>query len=250
MAFRLLLVIPQFVLMLLLALTADVVVIPGWFAALVTGRLPHWTQRYLSAVVAYQTRVTAYFFLLFDRYPPFGLSFRAPGYPVRVELHPGRMNRLTVLFRGVLLIPVQIVVMVLGGGWNFCALVFWLIILTKGRVPEPVFGATVAMLRYTLRLNAYFLLLTQSYPRGLFGDTPVRSAAENPHSTDDSGTTASQPTGERGAPPLLLSGGARILLIVFLVAGTVSLVGQTTFNAYRTYQQVEHLRHTGQMRHR
>ena len=105
-AFRLLLVLPQAIALYVLSLVGAVVVVLGWFAALALGRLPEPFARYLCHVTRYATRVNAYLFLLTDRYPPFRLS--AEDYPVRVALAPGRLNRLAVLFRLILVIPASI----------------------------------------------------------------------------------------------------------------------------------------------
>lgn len=207
-AFRLVLVIPQNVALQLLALGASVVAVVSWFSALVMGRLPGWAWRLQVAYLGYDTRVLAYLNLLVDRYPPF--SLHAPeDYPVRIELHPGPLNRLTVLFRLLMVIPAGIVVVLLSAGWQVCALVLWLMILIKGRMPEPVFGATAAMKRYDLRVKAYLLMLTDAYPRGVFGDTPAPGPADS-------------------VRPLTLSQGGRRLVIVFLVAGVLNGVAGMT----------------------
>jgi len=85
---RLLLLIPQAVVLWLLGIAAFVVVIIGWFSALVLGRLPRFAADYLSAFLGYQIRVYGYGALLVERYPPF--AFTAPDYPIQIQLRPGR----------------------------------------------------------------------------------------------------------------------------------------------------------------
>ena len=41
----------------------------GWFAAVGIGRLPHWVDEFVRAMVGYQARVTGYLYLLTDVYP-------------------------------------------------------------------------------------------------------------------------------------------------------------------------------------
>jgi len=96
-AFRLLLALPQFIVLYVLSLVGSLVLVVGWVAALILGRLPEPIARFLGHVIGYSARVSAYTLLLTDRYPPF--QFSAEDYPVRVELAPGRLNRLAVLFR-------------------------------------------------------------------------------------------------------------------------------------------------------
>ncbi|MQS17676.1 DUF4389 domain-containing protein [Streptomyces kaniharaensis] len=201
---RALLLIPQFVVVWVLSVVAFVVAVIGWFAALVLGRLPVFAADYLTAFVPYDTRVTAYLMLTVDRYPPF--SFRAPDYPVQVWLRTGELNRLAVLFRLILAIPAAVVQGLLSAGWWLVAVISWLVVLILGRMPQPLYEATAAILRYRMRYVAYLLMLTSAYPKRLFGEEP-----------------GSEPGGPASATrPLVLSGGGRFLLVVFLVLGLVS----------------------------
>lgn len=206
---RWLLLIPQFIALFFLGVVAFFAVIAGWFAALVTGRLPDGLARYLSGFLAYETRVQAAATLLVDRYPPFALRPAAP-YPVEIEVRPGPLNRLAVLFRIILMIPAAIVQSLLTSGWYAVAFVVWLIVLVLGRMPRPLFEATAAMLRYTVRFSAYLYLLASAYPKGLFGDaqdTPERVSATR---------------------PLLIGTGGKVLLVLFLVIGLAGGVAGNT----------------------
>ncbi|MFI8786121.1 DUF4389 domain-containing protein [Streptomyces sp. NPDC055105] len=206
---RWLLLIPQFVVLFLLAVAAFFVVIAGWFAALFMGRLPDGIFSFLGSVVAYETRVNASATLLVDRYPPF--AFSAPQYPVQIELRATPLNRLAVFFRLILLIPAAIVATLVRSGWVTLSWVFWLIALILGRLPAPLYAATAAVVRYSLRLNAYTLLLTPAYPKRLFGDEPV--PAEEVHS---------------GTRPLLLDTAAKVLVVLFLLLGLVGQIANST----------------------
>jgi len=167
---RLILLIPQSIVLGLLGLVAVVVVIVGWFAALFTGRLPTFAAEFLTEYLRWSTRVTAYEFLLTDVYPPFALSDVA--YPVHVAVDPtGRLNRLAVLFRGIIVIPALVMaVIILGGASGLVLFVTWLIVLISGTMPPPLYEAFAATLRYWQRANGYALMLTAEYPWGLFGD--------------------------------------------------------------------------------
>ena len=169
-AFRLLLALPQLIFLYVLTLVGSLVLIVGWFAALFLGRLPDGIADFLGQIVRYAVRVSADVLLLTDRYPPF--QFSAEDYPVSVELAPGRLNRLAVLFRLFLLIPAQIVVSLTLAGWFVASFFIWLLVLVLGRVPGALFDATTALLRYTFRYYAYYWLVTAAYPWGLFGDRP------------------------------------------------------------------------------
>jgi Domain of unknown function (DUF4389) len=203
---RLLLLIPQFIVLAVLGVAAFFVAIAGWFAALVIGRLPTWAYYFLSGYLAYTTRVRASEVLLVDRYPPF--SFDAPGYPVQIDLQPAELNRFAVLARIILIIPAAIVYGVLTAGWEACAFFIWLIVLVMGRMPEPLFEATAAISRYLMRVEAYWLMLTTAYPKRLFGD----------------GTGQATP-GANATRPFLMTTAGRVILIVIIVVGLASAVG-------------------------
>ncbi|MFJ1757670.1 DUF4389 domain-containing protein [Kitasatospora sp. NPDC088134] len=197
---RLLLLVPQFVVLWLLSIVSFVVVVIGWFGALLTARLPRFAADWLSGYLAYDTRVYASMLLMVDRYPPF--RFDAPDHPVRIEVRPGEpLNRLAVFFRLLLAIPAAIVQGLLQTGWWAISFISWLIVLILGRMPQTLFEATAAVLRYRMRFQAYVTMLTSAYPKGVFGDPagsePQRSATR----------------------PLVLGGPAKALLVIYLVLG-------------------------------
>ncbi|HEY0805256.1 MAG TPA: DUF4389 domain-containing protein [Pseudonocardiaceae bacterium] len=200
---RLILLIPQDIALFFLSIAAGVVLVLGWFGALFLGRLPYWAAEFLSGYLAYYIRVYAYEFLLVDRYPPF--RWRPDDYPVVIRLQSGRLNRVAVFFRIILVIPAAIVTDVLLAGWGVLSFFIWLIVLIIGRMPKPLAGAGYALLRYVFRTQAYFMLLTSAYPKRLFGDNPTEPATPEHR-------------------PLVLSEGARAMLVVFIVLGVLSSV--------------------------
>ncbi|MFD5916928.1 DUF4389 domain-containing protein [Kitasatospora sp. NPDC058201] len=233
---RVLLLIPQFIVVWVLSVVAFLVAVVGWFGALVLGRLPVFAADYLSSYVPYETRVNAYLLLTVDRYPPF--AFRTPDYPVQVELRPGELNRLAVFFRLILVIPAAIVQGLLYAGWWVVGWISWLVVLILGRMPQPLFEATAAILRYRMRYMAYLLMLTSAYPKGLFGDEPdgpvpvpvVPASGASAPGVKEPGTPLSAQGAFGRAPgarvsatrPLVMSGGGRALLVVFLLLGLIS----------------------------
>src|SRR6266536_2144625 len=75
-AFRLLLALPQFIVLYVLSLVGSLVLVVGWVAALILGRLPEPIARFLGHVIGYSARVSAYTLLLTDRYPPSSFQLR------------------------------------------------------------------------------------------------------------------------------------------------------------------------------
>ena len=73
-AFRLILAIPQLVVLLFVLLAWVVTVIIAWFAILFTGRYPEGLYGFGVGVQRWTLRVQAYLFLMRDEYPPFSLE--------------------------------------------------------------------------------------------------------------------------------------------------------------------------------
>jgi hypothetical protein len=167
---RAILAIPHLVVLWLLGIVAEVIAVIGWFGALFTGRLPQFAEDYLSGYLHWYVRVYAYYALLTDAYPPF--AFGDTDYPVRVAIPPrGPLNRLAVLFRIFLAIPAAVVGgLLVWGGWTIVLFIAWLIMLVTGTMPESLYQAYAAVLRYYTRYFGYLLLLTSEYPSEIFGD--------------------------------------------------------------------------------
>jgi hypothetical protein len=199
---RWLLAIPQFIVLFFLSIAAFFATIVGWFGALFTGWLPAGIGDFLAKFVAYQTRVYGYEMLLVDEYPPFAFS-AVRGYPIQIEVQRTPLNRLAVLFRIFLLIPAAIVQSVLLAGWHTLCFFIWLIALVMGRMPDALWSATAAVLRFQMRFQAYVTMLTPAYPwHKMFGDEPLPAGQ-----------------GVRGTRPLRLGVAAKVLLVVFIVVG-------------------------------
>ena len=194
---RILMVIPHLIVLWALAIAAYVVVIIGWFGALFTGRLPAFAADYLAGFVRWQTRVFGYAILLTDAYPPFTLE--DADYPIRVAVRPGRLNRLAVLFRFFLLIPAWIVQTVVSyGAFTIVQLVSWLIVLITGRMPDALYQALAAVLRFQTRVLGFAFMLTSAYPFGLYGDAlPPGSTGAQPGYGDPQGGATQAPVTRR-----------------------------------------------------
>jgi hypothetical protein len=179
-AFRVILAMPQFIVLYFLFIAAFVVAVIGWFAALFTGRLPGWAHNFLGGVIRWYIRVDAYMFLLTDQYPPFSLDDAE--YPVRPILPaPGPLNRVSVLFRIILAIPAAVFFQIVEYGLTIpLLLVMWFVVLFRGSLPSAFYDAYSALLRYQLRLHSWFLMLTSEYAWGMLGDTVPVSTGYTP----------------------------------------------------------------------
>jgi hypothetical protein len=207
--FRLILALPHFIALYAIYIAAEVVAVIAWFAALFTARVPTGMYGFLAWVLGYGTRVMAYVGLLTDQWPSFS---ETPNDAVFVRLAgPLPLNRAAVFFRFVLAFPIAALAGLLGMGVAVAGFFVWLVVLALGRVPQPIFDATAAVVRYQTRYYAYFGLLTARYPHGLFGDPqePREAAAVE---------VGAQPVPPTINPP------ARRLLVTFVVLGSIGFI--------------------------
>ncbi len=72
--FRGIMVIPQFIVLYFIELAAGVVLFISWWAILFMGRYPRWAFNFMSGYLRWATRVSGYYLLLTDKYPPFNMS--------------------------------------------------------------------------------------------------------------------------------------------------------------------------------
>ena len=72
--FRIILVIPQVILLGVLVVAAFVALVIAFFAVLFTSRWPEGLRSFIVGIMRWGTRVSAYFLLLTDTYPPFSLE--------------------------------------------------------------------------------------------------------------------------------------------------------------------------------
>jgi hypothetical protein len=189
---RIVLAIPHLIVLYALGIATEVVVVISWFAALFTGRVPTGLAGFMAGYLRWSTRVYAYVFLLTDEYPPFELG--DTDYPVHVAVQPGRLNRLAVLFRIILVIPAWLISIALIYGLGTIAIfIIWLIVLISGTMSETLYGAIAAIVRYFTRFYGYVLLLTGTYPKGLFGDEPGPDGTAPAWAAPATGGPASSP---------------------------------------------------------
>jgi hypothetical protein len=163
--FRLILVIPHLVVVVLWAILIEFTVFLAWFAILFTGRYPSGLWNFGVSFLSYSTRVSCYLYLLTDRFPPFGGGSSGDGYPVQVSVDfPEHLSRLTTFFRLIIAIPAYAVMYVLQLLGRLLALFAWFVIIFTGRLPKGLFEVMELPQRYQTRVTAYLMLLTDVYP--------------------------------------------------------------------------------------
>ena len=127
-------------------------------------KYPKWWFDFARDLLRFGARVTAYLFLLTDRYPS-----TTDEQSVHLELdYPDveqDLNQWLPLVKWLLAVPHYIVLIVLGAVAIIVWIIAWFAILFTGRYPKSLFDYVVGVGRWALRVNAYaFLLITDRYP--------------------------------------------------------------------------------------
>lgn len=72
--FRFLMVIPHIIVLYVIGIAAFFVYVIGFFAVLFTGKWPTGLQNFVVGLLRWNARLSAYMFLLTDKFPPFGFK--------------------------------------------------------------------------------------------------------------------------------------------------------------------------------
>jgi hypothetical protein len=170
--FRILLALPHLVWLLLWSVLALIAAIGQWFATLFTGTPAAALHRFLASFVRYRLHVYAYLMLVGNPFPAFSGT---ASYPLDLEVgERQRQNRWKTGFRIVLAVPAILISAALGGALFSAAVLTWFYALAKGAAPWGLRNLSAYSLRYDAQLQAYTLLLTDSYPHAspLEGEDP------------------------------------------------------------------------------
>ncbi len=138
----------------------------AWVAIVILGRYPAWLYEFNSGVVRFSIRVSAWFYLQTDEWPPFTLK-DDPSYPIRVNVAPAAasQSRLKAFFRIILALPVALV---LAYGTSYvqtaAGFIAWLTIVFRGYLPEGVNSMLTFVNSFHARVLGYIAFLTDDYP--------------------------------------------------------------------------------------
>ncbi len=127
-------------------------------------RYPRWWFDFIRELTRFSARAVAYCALLTDQYPS-----TVEGQAVHLDLdYPDverDLNRWLPLVKWLLAIPHYIVLIFLSIAALVAIVIAWFAILFTGRYPRSLFDFVVGVGRWSLRVQAYaVLLLTDQYP--------------------------------------------------------------------------------------
>jgi hypothetical protein len=165
-----LLAVPHLIVLYVFNLVSEAVGFASWLIILFTGKLPDGLANLQVLYLRYQIRTYTYICFMREEYPPFSFDSSAtdPGDDprVRVDVVPQleNRNRLTAFFRIILVIPQFIVLALLSIGGAVALFIAFFSVLFTGKWPTGLRDFVLGVMRWSLRVNAYFLLLTDQYP--------------------------------------------------------------------------------------
>ena len=153
----------------------------GWFAALARASMPRGLRDAGAYGLAYSAQLTAYLFLLTDRYPnsdPLAALENLPVRedPIRLDVDDDlRRSRLTVFFRLLLAIPHLVWLYLWGVVALLAVIVNWVVTLFAGQSPDALHRFLAAYLRYQTHVYAFLTLTANPFPGfvGQAGSYPV-----------------------------------------------------------------------------
>jgi len=127
-------------------------------------KYPKWWFDWNVSLTKFGTRVFSYLNLLRDEYPSTDEE-----QAVHIEMsYPDAekdLSRVMPLIKWILIIPHIFVLSFLFIAVILCTIISWFVIIVTGNYPSKMFDFVVGVMRWSLRVLAYFLLLvTDQYP--------------------------------------------------------------------------------------
>lgn len=145
-----------------LGAVAGVCALIAWFSLVFNGVYPDGLRKLALLYLRWRVRAVAYTALFRDEYPPFGDAPYPASLSIRVTDQP--RDRLSIAFRLILAIPHLFALAFLTIGWALATLVAWFAILVSGYYPDSLYNFSLGVFRWSIRVEAYLLLLGDEYP--------------------------------------------------------------------------------------
>jgi hypothetical protein len=143
---------------------AGYVFVPTVLMILFRKKYPRWWFDWNVALLKFGTRVSAYTLLLTHEYPSTDEE-QAVHIEVAYPNAEKDLLRGMPLIKWILVLPHVIVLTCLGVAVIICAIVAWFAILINATYPKELFDFVVGVMRWSLRVEAYSVLLTtDKYP--------------------------------------------------------------------------------------
>jgi hypothetical protein len=138
--------------------------IVAWFGVIFWRVHPQGLWDFGHFTLRWMARSYSYLALLRDEYPPFGDG----SYPITLNIgeypaNEGR-DRWSVGLRLIYAIPHFIILFFLSIAAFVCVVIAWFSILFSGNYPQGLYNFVVGVARWSLRVEAFILLMRDEYP--------------------------------------------------------------------------------------
>lgn len=172
-AFRIILAIPHLIVSQVWGYLAQILAFIQWFVILFTGKRNEGMWNLQQGWLSYYARIMGYTELLYDQYPAFGTD---PGtVPVRSAIsYEETANRLTSALRLIWIIPAAIIGAIMGIAAFVVVVISWFSIVITGKQSRGMWDFVLKVMRFTLQVQSYGLLMTDTYPK--FGEGAMAAA--------------------------------------------------------------------------
>jgi len=145
-----------------LGMAASAVALLDWFAVLFLGNVLVGAQGIKLLYLRWRARVLVYASLLRDEYPPFGEGDH-PASLTLVEA-PLPRRRGSVFLRPLTVIPHFLVLALLSLPFLVVLVASWVLLLIDRRLPPSFWRFLAGVVQWTLRVEAYLLLIHDEFP--------------------------------------------------------------------------------------
>jgi hypothetical protein len=165
---RALVLIPHFIVLWFYGILVGLTVLVSWVPVLLYGRQAELVTTIIGGYLRWTIRVGSYLLLIAAPYPPFSTTAHS-SVNVRIDGNQP-INRLWgipflgIWVRIILCIPHYIALFFVGIVVAILSYVSWLPVLAMGRQASPVIDIIGGYWRWSTRVGAYVLLLTDRYP--------------------------------------------------------------------------------------
>jgi len=165
-----LMAIPHLVVLYALGILAEVIGVISWFVILFTGNMPDTFANLQAMCLRYQQRTYVFVTFMHEDYPPFGFATTPaddgmdPHTSVNVQPALTDRDRLSVGLRIFYVIPHVIALIGLGIYAGILVLINFFIVLFTGAWNPGHRDTVIKVMRWSVRVQAYFTLLTDEYP--------------------------------------------------------------------------------------
>jgi hypothetical protein len=163
--FQWVLLIPHFFGLFFALIAAYLLFIVAWFSIVFTRQYPRGIFDFIGGTLRWAQRVNGFSYLMTEQYPPFSTA-DDPNYPIRVRFRypENGIARWRPFLQYIMAIPHLIALYFVGIGVFVAYIIAWFSIVFTRTYPPGIFNFVAGSQRWSTRVAAYVMLMTEEYP--------------------------------------------------------------------------------------